>query len=201
MHREADRTPFEELPKDSKERHEKIMHFVGQDIMDRKQNAMTSVFRHLDGTNPGTGLLPYDAKFFEEAAAKLDPEQREIAKKLCSRVLTDFMESFMTMISCHGHNNRLGSEHGLQYHLTVDVCHYPKPRDGGVLTERELAVLEDEESDDPIKSFVPVEGAGTDETTSKEAYGRVCESHDLGHGGQLHFPHYWHRWMSKFKAH
>jgi hypothetical protein len=202
MHREADRTSFEDLPQDTKERHEKIMHFVGQDIMDRKQNALTLVFRHLEGANPGSGLLPYDAKFFEDAAAKLDLEQREIAKKLCSRVLSDFMESFMTMLSCHGRNNPLGSEHGLQYHLTVDVCHYPKTRNYATKARYETTDGDDaDESDDPIGSFVPVDADESNASAAEEdTYGRVCESHDLAHGSELHFPRYWHRWMNKFKA-
>jgi hypothetical protein len=201
MHREADRTSFKDLPESPEERHEKMLHFLGQDLMAHKENAMTLAFRHLEGAKPGSGLLPYDAKFFEAAAAKLDPEQREIAKKLCSRVLTNFMESFMTMICCHGRNNLLGSEHGLQYHLTVDVCHYPRTKNYASKARHETSDDDADESDDPIGSFVPVDAdEGNASASEEDTYGRVCESHDLAHGGELHFPQYWYRWMNKFKA-
>lgn len=186
MKREADTVDVRSLPRDPAERLERILDFVGQDILGFRNNAIRSVFAQLERTE-FEGVSPYDAKFFERASSALSQEGREVAQELCRRTLTEFMVQLMRMIDCTGNNNPLGSDHGLQYRFAVEVCHYPRER-------RTSGRATDRDPDEPADSFVP-----PDKEEDQAEFGRVVDSFDLT-AGRLYFPKYWYRWANKYGA-
>ena len=142
MKRLADITEFDDLPEDPSERHEMIMNFVGQEIVGFRNEALERIFGELD-RNDWEHLLPYDAKFFEDASEALDADQRDVARKLTERAFTHFMYRFLTMLSCDGRNHPLGTKHGLHYNWNAQVRYYPKSereadRHGDVIEEHDL---------------------------------------------------------------
>ena len=188
MKRLADTTEFSDLPVDTEERHERILDFVGQDIIGFRNEALECVFGELE-KNGRENLLPYDADFFNKAASSLEPSQREIARKLAERVITHFMDRFMTMVACEGRNNPLGRDHGLHHDWKVQIRSYPKNETLRSSVEEQMVDL-----DDPINAFEPV-----DETQlADDGFGAVLEEHQVTQG-ELWFPKYWHRWLNRFK--
>ena len=188
MKRIADTIQLQDLPEDPDERLERLLDFVGQDIIGIRNEAFEQIFKELDRES-WNNLLPFDAKFFRKASDALDDEQREIARKLAERVLTYFMTRFMTMISCHGQNNPLGPEHGMQYRFGLELQQYPTTP-----TERSCRPSIDSDVSDPIEAFEPVDNWEEHDIDSSSP----SESFDLT-SSNTEFAKYWHHWQHQYK--
>lgn len=187
MERLADTTSYQKLPQNPEERQERFLEFFGQDLMGSRNDALRSVYHQLERSSWDT-LLPYDRDFFSRAAALLSPEQRELSRKLTERVITDFMERLMGMLTADASNQPLGEEHGLRYRLTVEVQHCPREKP----TERYCCPRDEDNLD--VEDFEPPDAAPQSEPDSLAA----LETHELTEGGKLHFPKYWHRWIIRY---
>jgi hypothetical protein len=187
MERLADVASYQKLPEDPKERQERFLEFFGQDLMGFRNDALRNVYQQLEHSSWDT-LLPYDRDFFGRAATLLSAEQREVSRKLTERVITIFMERMMTMLTAGASNQPLGEEHGLRYRLSVEVQHCPRQKP----TERYRRPREDEDLE--VEDFEPPDAARQSDPDSPS----VLETHKLTEGAKLHFPKYWHRWMSRY---
>jgi hypothetical protein len=187
MERLADVASYQKLPENPQARKERFLEFFGQDLLGFRNDALRRVYAQLDRSSWDT-LLPFDRDFFRRAAELLSPEQREVSRELTERVITAFMEKMMTMLTSGASNQPLGAEHGLRYRLSVEVQHCPREKP----TERYRRSREDENIE--VEDFAPPDSAPPSEP---DTFG-VLEKHHLSEGGELHFPNYWHRWMSRY---
>ncbi len=180
-HRLADQTQYDQLPDDPAQRHEALLEIFGQDVLGHRNNALRSVFKKIE--NRGSGELPYDKDFFAKAAESLSTEQREICQTLAVRVIADFMSGFMTMLCSHSSNKPLGRNHGIAYHLLLEIESLNRTREESSADEN----MELEDFDPPDQR----QPSATEPDASLEV-------HELQTGGRLFFPNYWNRWQHKF---
>ena len=111
-----------------------------------------------------------------------------ISRKLTERVVTLFMERLMTMLVSEASNQPLGEEHGVRYRLLAQVHHCPREKP----TERYRKLPQAENI--KVEDFEPADSASEPEADVRP----LVEQQDLTEGGKLHFPKYWHRWMSRY---
>jgi hypothetical protein len=182
MKRIADSSSLNELPPEEGLRLEALLEMFGQDLMGHRNNALRLVYGHLDGSNR-SALLPYDQKFFDRAESLLTSEQIEVSRELTTSAIAEFMTFLMTMLTADSRNQPLGRDHGMSYRLLLDIYRVFR----GEEPEQQVDQLELEDFDPPdVEPPVPPN--------------LPLESHELGHGGRLHFPKYWNRWQHKYAS-
>ncbi len=186
MKRDADTTKLEVLPEDEDARREAFLAFLGQELMAFRHNAMK---RALGRARPDAmdSMSTVDRKYHERLNS-LSPESYETCRQACEKTLSEFMQQFLTLITSHPQNWPLGTQHGLNYKLMVEVINLPKSKSRSEPAKETFG-------DDDIDDFNPPDQLDEEDRPN---YGQTLETIDLSLGVSLHLPNYWYRWLNRY---
>lgn len=186
MKRDADTTKLENLPSDEDARREAFLTFLGQELMAFRHNALRWALGRVS-PNALEGMPSVDRKYYERLN-KLSADDYETCQQVCEKMLGEFMQQFLTLITSHPQNWPLGSQHGLNYKLLVEVINLPK-------SKSRAEPRKDTFGDDEIDDFVPPDRYVDEECPD---YGETLETLNLSSGVSLHLPNYWYRWLNRY---
>lgn len=133
------------------------------------------------------GMSSVDRKYHERIN-KLSADDYATCRQACDKMLGEFMQQFLTLITSHPQNWPLGTQHGLNYKLMVEVINLPKSK---CRPEQTLETF----GDDDIDEFDPPDKHEEDE---RHDYGTTLEAIDLSSGVSLQLPKYWYRWLNRY---
>lgn len=130
--------------------------------------------------------MPTVERAYYQRVKELSPEAQETCQIACEQTLNDFAQQFLTLLMSHARNWPLGTRHGLNYRLFVEVVDLPKAKE-------QTSHPTDDFGDDDIAPFDPPDESAEEARTT---YGQVLETIDLS-SDALSSKH-WYRWLNKF---
>lgn len=186
MNRDADSAKLEAIPQDEDARREAFLTFFGQELMAFRHNAMK---RALGRARPDSmdSMSTVDRKYHERLNS-LTPDGYETCRQACEKTLSEFMQQFLTLFTSNPQNWPLGTQHGLNYKLMVEVINLPK-------SKSRVEPAKETFGNDDIDEFEPPDQYSEEERPN---YGQKLETIDLSTGVNLHLPNYWFRWLNRY---
>src|SRR5262245_56812199 len=101
---------FNDLPEDTKQRHEILVNIVGAYVFWLRNLAVDKTHQLVESEEARAKLGNLKRRAYE-AASSLDPRGREAACQLAEVTVVRFIQLFLVMLSGTGVDQRLGSQH------------------------------------------------------------------------------------------
>ena len=112
---------FDNLPRDPQERHEILLDVFGEYLFWVRGQTLSRARGLAESLEARKQLGTIYRKVYEEAA-KLNPQDREVAYGLAEACLDCFSCLFLTMISGTGFEDHIGPNHVFRYRLDMEIC-------------------------------------------------------------------------------
>jgi hypothetical protein len=112
---------FADLPTDPKERHEILVDLFGHYVLWLRNRSLRTTRQLAESEEMRAGLGTIRSARYDELAA-MPPEQREAAYKAAEATVDRFIESFLTLLSGTGADERLGEGHAVRFRLDLEIC-------------------------------------------------------------------------------
>lgn len=113
---------IDDFPDDPRELHEALVDVFGQYLIWCRDNALDSVERLVEDSDAREQIGRVFRKTFEDAATKLDSEQRAIAADLQRKAVGAFARNVLTLLSDTGFSHPISKGHVARFRLVMELC-------------------------------------------------------------------------------